>query len=144
MKRSRSPLETLLWVRQQREKDARRILADLFSARRVARAQAERARTAMLGAEADLARALDATALMAAASVIEHRRGQVLATRRRLEETQARLIEAQARFLLLRKERRIIERLRDRRLAAHRMAQARGDQARLDELAIIRHNRREL
>lgn len=143
MKRFRFPLKTLLWLRQQREQTARRNVADLLSARRQARAAAEQAQAAVLAAEADLADARDAAVLKAAAAVVEHRHGQVLEARRRLEEVQARLGAAQARFLLLRKERRIVERLRDRRLAAHRAAQGRIEQARLDELAILRHSRRD-
>lgn len=143
MKRFRFPLKTLLWLRQQREQAARRSVADLFYARKEARAAVERARAAVLAAEADQARARDAMALKAAAAVVEYRREQAFGTQRRLVEIQTRLAAAQARFLLLRRERRIVERLRERRLASHRTAEARIEQARLDELAIIRHNRRE-
>jgi flagellar FliJ protein len=143
VRRFRFSLQTLLRVRQHREQAARRAVAELAAARASAEGALERARAALHEAETDLRRANDAPTLTAAAAVMGFRRRQANEAARRLRELQEHLAREMARFLLVKKERRVVERLRERRLEMHRIAEAHRAQAQLDEIAVSRHQRGE-
>lgn len=142
MKRFRFRLEGLLRLRRLRERQARRQLADALRALRQAEARCHLARRAVREAEARVLHAQDARELRGWAEAMERRREELAAAERARAEASRHAEELWARFLQLRRDRKVVEQVRERRWRLHQREQARREQAQLDELALLRRRRR--
>jgi len=141
VKRFRFRLEGLLRLRRLRERQARRQLADALRALREAEARRESARQDLWEAEARVVQARDALDLRWWAEALEVRRGKLAAAEAEWQEVSRRCEELWARFLQLRRDRKVVEQVRQRRWQLHRREQERREQAQADELALLRRGR---
>ncbi|MCS7172055.1 MAG: flagellar export protein FliJ [Armatimonadetes bacterium] len=142
MRRFRFRLEGLRRLRMIRERQARRELSDLLRALREAEVRLERARSEVREAEARVREAQDARALRVAAAVLERARLGAVTAEQRMVEWRTQVEAAWARFLQVRTERQVVERLRERRLLQHRREEERREQVQADEAALLRSMRR--
>lgn len=142
MKRFRFPLDGLLRLRRLREQNSRRELAEALRALRDAETTCQAARTLVREAEHRLVEGRHACELRAWAEALERRRQQ-LADAERLREEVARRTEALwARFLQLRRDRKAVEQVRQRRWRLYQRELGRREQAQADEFALIRRGRK--
>ncbi len=116
MRRFRFRLEGLRRLRTVRERQARRELADLLRALRNAEEGLQQALVRVRKAEARVREANAAGALRMAAEALERSRAEALAAERSVAALKARVETAWARFLQARTDRRVVDRLRERRL----------------------------
>lgn len=142
MKRFRFRLEGLLRLRRLRERQARRQLADALRALRQAEARCQLARRALQEAEGRVLHARDARELRGWGEAMERRREELAAAERARAEASQHADELWARFLQLRRDRKVVEQVRERRWRLHQKEQGRREQAQLDELALVRRRRR--
>lgn len=108
-----------------------------LEARAVDRREAEqRASIASDALRIALDRGLEAGELVARQEGIERLRAEVAASRQAWEEALRELDRARARVMEAQRSARVLERLRDRALAAHRQELARREQRILDEVGV--------
>ncbi|MCS7235348.1 MAG: flagellar FliJ family protein [Armatimonadota bacterium] len=141
MRRFRFRLQGLLRLRRLREREGRRELAEALRSLRQAEARCEAARQALRQAEARVVQGRDAQELRWWADAVEACRQQLARAEAVRAEAARRADELWARFLQLRRDRKVVERVRDRRWKLHQREQARREQAQLDELALLRRGR---
>lgn len=138
MKRFRFRLEGLLRLRRLRERQARRELAEALRALRDAERRCQDAHGNLREAERHLAQAQGAWELRWWAEAVDVRRRQLEAAEASRAEASRLADERWARFLQLRRDRKVVERVRERRWTLHRREQERREQAQLDERALLR------
>ncbi len=142
MKRFRFRLEGLLRLRRLQERQARRQLADALRALRQLETVCQLARRAVREAEGQVLRAQDARELRGWAEAMQRRRQELAAAERARVAASRHAEELWARFLQLRRDRKGVEQVRERRWRLHQREQVRREQAELDELALLRRRKR--
>jgi flagellar FliJ protein len=143
VRRFRFRLQGLLRLRRLREREARRELAEALRALRQAEARCEAAQQALQHAEARVVQGRDAQELRWWADAVELCRQQLASAEAARAEAARRVDELWARFLQLRRDRKVVEQVRERRWRLHQREQARREQAQLDELAVLQRGRQE-
>jgi len=133
-------LQTLLKVRQLREREAKRRvaakrgeIARVDELRRQTSAELTRQQEALLGEQ--LQGHLDTLALQRGRAWIAHLRKTIVALQARRAALLSELEQLQSELRVARTQTRIIEKLRERRWQAYARARARREQAEADELA---------
>ncbi len=142
MKRFRFPLEGLLRLRRLREQESRRQLAEALKALRHAEAACQAARALVREAEQGLVGSLQASELRGWAEALERRRQQLAGAERLREEAARRAETLWAHFLQLRRDRKAVEQVRQRRWRLYQRELGRREQAQADELVLIRRGRK--